>query len=143
MVGERETGQKTGTNFPTIGCCRSGRRRAGRTDQLDEDTVSLHQIDHGVKSVIPGDHVMSRSDVGNYRPLATHVEDTAARTLRLPAPRLRSNSNQGPPRRQIAIESLGDDVNVSRDVSENTAIAVRRDYDNSIKSLFHTTPFAL
>jgi len=39
--------------------------------QLDEDAMWIHQIDHGVKSVIHGDHVMSRSDVGNYRPSAT------------------------------------------------------------------------
>ena len=65
--------------------------------ELDEKAVSLHQIDHGVKSLIHRDRVMSRSDAGNYRPLATHVEDAATRTLRLQAPKMRSNSSQRPP----------------------------------------------
>jgi len=63
-----------------------GRRRAGPVRSGD-DAMLLHQIDHGVKSMIHGDHVMSRSDAGNYRPLATHVEDMTAPTQRQPAQR--------------------------------------------------------
>ena len=68
-----------------------GRRLAS---SLGEDALSLLQIDHGVKSMIHGDRMMSRSDASNYRPLATHVEETAARAVRLPASRMRSNSSR-------------------------------------------------
>jgi len=78
--------------------------------------------------MIHGEHVMSRSDASNYRPLATHVEETAARAASLAASQMRSNSSHRPPRRPIAIDSLGDDVSVPRDVSAETSTVLRRGY---------------
>jgi len=116
-----------------------GRRRAGSVSS-DDGAMLLHQIDHGVKSMIHGDHVMSRSDADNYRPLATHVEDTTAPTQRQPAQRLRSNNSRRARRRPTADDSLDDDVSISRDALANTTIAERRVITNASR-LFRVLTF--
>lgn len=99
------------------------------------DALSLLQIDHGVKSMIHGDRVMSRSDASNYRPLATHVEETAARAVSLAASPMRSNSSHRPPPRPIAIDSLGDDVSVPRDVSADSDGSEERFYSTLFRQI--------